>query len=75
MMLEYQFPDGDAFDLLNFLNSEDLQVPVIVITGQGDELSASRLFRAGITDYLPKAFLNRKSLGDSISFSLEKYSS
>ena len=73
VFLDYQFPDGDAFDMLNFIKKKDIQVPLIVLSGQGDELVVSRLFKAGVTDYLPKTFLNKKSLGDSISFSLEKY--
>lgn len=72
MILDYLLPDGDAFDLLEFLRHQEIHLPVVVLTGHGDEATASQLFRKGATDYLSKAHLSKKSLKESIEFSLEQ---
>jgi two-component system cell cycle response regulator len=38
-----------------------MEIPVVVITGQGDELIASRIIQAGAYDYLPKAKVSGKA--------------
>ena len=45
---------------------------MVVITGQGDELIASRIIQAGAYDYLPKAKVSGKALLRIISNALEK---
>ncbi len=73
IILDYLLPDGDAFELLEYLQKKQLELPVIVLTGQGDEKLASKVLRYGAHDYLPKADLNRESLFKSINFALEKH--
>ena len=45
---------------------------MVVITGQGDELIASRIIQAGACDYLPKAKVSGKALLRIIANALEK---
>lgn len=73
ILLDYILPDGDAFDLLEFLKQEHLDIPVVVLTGHGSEITASQLFRKGVSDYLSKTRLDRKSLVESVEFSLERH--
>jgi len=54
------------------VNSKGLETPVVIITGQGDELIASRIIQAGAYDYLPKAKVSGKALLRIISNALEK---
>ena len=49
-VLDYLLPDGTAFDL--FPDAAD--IPVIVVTGAGDEEVAVRAMKEGATDYLIK---------------------
>ena len=61
-----------GLDFLEAVNSKGLETPVVVITGQGDELIASRIIQAGAYDYLPKAKVSGKALLRIISNALEK---
>jgi diguanylate cyclase (GGDEF)-like protein/PAS domain S-box-containing protein len=47
---DYHLPDGTAIDLFRM----QLDVPIIVITGAGDERIAVQAMRAGASDYLIK---------------------
>jgi len=72
-LLEYKLPDGDAFDLLRFMKGQDLQVPVVVLTGQGNEEIASKAIQTGAYDYLSKENVTESSLSRSINNALEKF--
>lgn len=72
-LLEYKLPDGDAFDLLGFMKGQDIQVPVVVLTGQGDEAIASKAIQTGAYDYLSKENINESSLFRSINTTLERF--
>ncbi len=50
IVADYSLGDGTALDLLPFAQG----VPVILLTGVGDEEIAARAFTAGISDYLVK---------------------
>lgn len=72
IFLDYMLPDGTGLNFLEAVNSKGLETPVVVITGQGDELIASRIIQAGAYDYLPKAKVSGKALLRIISNALEK---
>jgi len=72
-LLEYKLPDGDAFDLLKFMKEQDIQVPVVVLTGQGNEAIASKAIQTGAYDYLSKENINESSLSRSINTTLERF--
>lgn len=52
--IDYRLAKDDGLDLLSEITASDNHPPVIVITGQGDEMTASRAFKAGASDYLVK---------------------
>ena len=72
IFLDYLLPDGTGMDFLEAVNSKAVETPVVVITGQGDELIASRIIQAGAYDYLPKTKVSGKALLRIISNALEK---
>ena len=72
LFLEYLLPDGNGLAFLDTLNSKRTDIPTVVITGQGDEMIASRMIQAGASDYLPKSKISSKSLLRTISNALEK---
>ncbi|PIE67373.1 MAG: hypothetical protein CSA23_04635 [Deltaproteobacteria bacterium] len=72
IFLDYLLPDGTGLEFLERINNKGIETPVVVITGQGDELIASRIIQAGAYDYLPKAKVSDKSLLRIISNTLEK---
>ena len=54
ILLDYMLPDGTGLQVLNELSIRGHQVPVIMITGQGDEHIAARAIQHGALDYLIK---------------------
>jgi two-component system cell cycle response regulator len=72
IILDHQLPDGDAFEILIFLKLQRINLPVIILTGQGNEVMASKFIRHGADDYLTKSSLSRALLTESIEFALEK---
>lgn len=73
IFLDYVLPDGDGMDLLRTIDKKKVDIPVVIITGQGDELIASQVIQAGAYEYLPKANINYKSLSRIINNTLEKH--
>jgi len=72
ILLDYQLPDGTGLGFLESLKQTQLDVPVVIITGQGDEILASNSIQAGAYDYLPKAQLTVASLTRIITNTMEK---
>ncbi len=72
VFLDYMLPDGNGMDFLNGLSEKNLETPVVIITGQGDELIASKIIQKGAYDYLPKSSVSVKALSRIIPNTLEK---
>jgi PAS domain S-box-containing protein len=56
ILLDMNLPDGDGLDLLDEMAeaASYSQLPVVVLTGQGDERTAVRAMKLGAVDYLVK---------------------
>ncbi|MDA3961514.1 MAG: response regulator [Planctomycetota bacterium] len=54
VLLDYQLPDGDGATVLEALVRRAPSVPIIVVTGHGDERLAVRMMQLGASDYLVK---------------------
>jgi len=74
VFLDHLLPDGTSIDLLKTMNEKGMEMPVVVVTGQGDEIVASQVIKMGAYDYLPKSMLSEKSLYRCINNVLEKFS-
>jgi PAS domain S-box-containing protein len=55
LLLDYSFPDGTGLDALRQLIERKLMVPVIIVTGRGDERVAAQAIQQGAIDYLVKS--------------------
>lgn len=64
VLLDLKLPDGDGLDFLETLTAglTDQRLPVIVLTGQGDEQTAVRAMKLGAADYLEKKDITAVSL-------------
>ncbi|MGZ8493438.1 MAG: ATP-binding protein [Gemmatirosa sp.] len=71
VILDYNIPDGDGVTLLKGIRRAGLAVPVIALTGQGDEQVAVELMKAGAADYLPKSALTPDRLAQSLRYAVE----
>ncbi|MCZ0900505.1 response regulator, partial [Microcoleus sp. HI-ES] len=73
VFLDYGLPDGDGLSLVKDLREAGLKVPLIVLTGQGDEQIAVELMKAGASDYIAKNKLSPESLSRSLSNAMRVY--
>jgi len=62
ILLDYLFPGGDGFDFIRATKVENKDIPLVILTGQGDEMVASRLIQEGADDYLTKSRFDRESI-------------
>jgi len=73
ILLDFMLSTGTGLEFLAGLSERAIEIPVVVITGQGDEMVASKVIQAGAYDYLPKAKLGVKPLARIIHNTLEKH--
>ena len=73
VFVDFALPSGNALDFLAKMEEKQLETPVIVITGKGDEMIASQVIQCGAYDYLPKSRISKKSLARIIHNTLEKF--
>ena len=70
VFLDYQLGLETGLDLLREMRREDLAVPVILLTGHGDEQLAVQAMKSGACDYLPKSKLDAAALQRALRFAL-----
>jgi PAS domain S-box-containing protein len=54
VILDHLLVDMNSLNLLQILNREGIQVPVLIITAEGDEEVATQVLQAGALDYVVK---------------------
>lgn len=55
VLLDYRFPDGSGLDALRQIIDRRMDLPVIIVTGRGDERIAAQAIQHGASDYLVKS--------------------
>jgi two-component system cell cycle response regulator len=73
IFVDYALPSGTAMDFMAAMEEKQLETPVVVITGKGDEMIASQVIQRGAYDYLPKSRISRKSLTRIIHNAMDKF--
>ncbi len=62
IFLNHISKDGTSIEYLRNINNKGIDIPVIVVTANGDEMLASQLIQLGAYDYLPKSMINFGSI-------------
>ena len=73
VFLDYRLPDGDGLTLVQEIRSSGFKIPLVVLTGQGDEQTAVELMKAGASDYISKGKVSPESLSRSLHNAIRVY--
>ncbi|MFA4992328.1 MAG: hybrid sensor histidine kinase/response regulator [Candidatus Omnitrophota bacterium] len=68
MILDYNLPRKNGLETLKEIKARNISMPIVMITGQGDEMVAAQLIKEGASDYLPK----RENYEDSVPLMIRK---
>jgi len=66
VLLDLQLPGTDGASLLRSLRAGGNTVPVVMLTGHGDEQTAVEIMKVGASDYIPKSSLSSERLVRSV---------
>lgn len=55
MLLDYRLPDGTGLEVLEQVRERQINIPVVMVTGQGSERVAVQAIQRGASDYLIKS--------------------
>ena len=66
ILLDLRLPGRDGLEVLRTLTAEGADVPVVILTGHGDEDTAVEIMKAGAADYIAKALLTPQRLEQSV---------
>ncbi len=74
VLIDYQIPDLDGLEFIQSLGNDEEQryLPVLMLTGQGNEGVASEAMKGGASDYLVKNKLTPDGLYRAVTRAIEK---
>ena len=74
ILLDYLLPDLDGLEFIEELKTQTEHIPpIIMLTGQGNEVVAVKAMKMGVQDYLVKGKLTPENLTSSVKNILQKH--
>jgi PAS domain S-box-containing protein len=73
VVLDYSLPQVDGMEVLKRIRISEYDVPIIMVTGQGDEKVAVEAMKNGAYDYVIKTQSYLKSLPSIVEKAIEKH--
>lgn len=74
VLLDYMLPDTDGLQVLKALTQDHAFLPVVIMTGHGNEILAVEAMRAGAQDYVPKNTISPQILRRAVRNAIERSS-
>ncbi len=71
LFLDYRLGEWNGLDLLKGVREKGYTLPIIMLTGQGDQETAVQAMKAGANDYLVKSHLSTESLSKSVRHAIK----
>lgn len=72
VLLDLSLPDSEGLESLQRIRQRWPDLPVIIVSGQDEELLTQRAVEAGAQDYVPKAQLQGLLLARSVRFAVDR---
>ena len=73
VLLDFRLPEQNGLSLVRQLRQSGVDIPIIVLTGQGDEQIAVDLMKAGASDYMVKTRVSADSLTQLLRNAIRVY--
>lgn len=73
VLLDFRLPEQNGLSLVRQLRQAGVAIPIIVLTGQGDEQTAVDLMKAGASDYMVKTRVSSESLAHLLRNAIRVY--
>ncbi len=73
VLLDFRLPEQNGLSLVRQLRQAGVAIPIIVLTGQGDEQIAVDLMKAGASDYMVKTRVSPESLTQLLRNAIRVY--
>ncbi|MEG6523812.1 PAS domain S-box protein [Desulfotomaculum sp. 1211_IL3151] len=70
VFIDYRLPGENGLQILQKIKAVNSSVPVVMLTGYGDEQTAVEIMKAGASDYLAKDRISPESLKQSLRYAL-----
>ncbi len=72
-LVDLQLPDGSGLDLLAEIRERQLPLPVVLLTGSGDQQAAITALQSGADDYIPKDIDAYAQLATTLSAACRRF--
>ncbi len=69
--LDYRLGEWNGLDLLKEIRDKGYTIPIIMLTGQGDQETAVQAMKAGANDYLVKSHLSAENLSKAVRHAIK----
>lgn len=73
VFLDYRLPGKDGLAVIKEVRDSGKKIPLVVLTGQGDEQIAVEIMKAGASDYINKSRMSPHLLGKTLQNVIRMY--
>jgi CheY-like chemotaxis protein len=73
VLLDLNLPDSEGLDTLTRMLDTAKDVPIVVLTGGGDEGQGVQAIRMGAQDYFPKGKLDSSWVGRALRYAIQRH--